>query len=90
MSALPWRILNMLNVTGPKNAVDSFETPSRAQAVEDRILLSSMRTGNIEIKKAIKQSRAAIAFARDAIALVDRLRDHYQGPHSLDLPRNLC
>jgi hypothetical protein len=80
----------MLNVTGPNNAVDGFETPSRAQAVEDRILLSSMRTGNIEIKKAIKQSREAIAFARDAIALLDRLQrpqifvnlsklDHYPG-----------
>ena len=70
----------MLNVTGPKNTVDGFETPSRAQAVEDRRLLSSMRTGTIEIEEAIKQSREAIAFARDAIVLLDRL----QGPQISD------
>jgi hypothetical protein len=63
----------MLNVNGPKSAVDGFE-PSRAQAIEDRRLLSSMRAGTVEVKEAINRSRKAIAFAREAIALLDKLQ----------------
>jgi hypothetical protein len=62
---------NILTENGPANAVDGVETPF--QAIDDHELLCCMRRSILEIREA-GRSFEAIAFARNAIAFLDRLQ----------------